>query len=299
MLARRRPRNLRTAFSLSCGQRVRRVTLGGSKTDSAHRRAFRRHRLGRARRVMDNFRFTTIAHNRLKLLGPLSSAKLQTLFDLFPLRAGERVLDVGCGKGEMLLRSSESFQVHGVGVDANPAFVEDARSEARRRRLTKYVDFRCEKFDAAQFEDERFRAMICCGSAHAMGGYAGTLKTARQLVESGGYLILGNTFWKRRPAAAYLKFLGAKLEYEQTHSQNAARAARFGWTDLYSTTASLDDLDHYEGLYTLAVECHVAANPNEPDLSQLLQRSRRWRSGYRRWGRDTLGFGIYVFRKRS
>lgn len=248
---------------------------------------------------MDHFRFTTIAHNRLKILAPLSSAKLQAVLDLLPLRAGERVLDVGCGKGEMLLRSSESFKVHGVGLDTNPAFVEDTRSEARRRRLTKYVDFRCEKFDVAQFEDERFRAMICCGSAHAMGDYVGTLKTARQLVEIGGYLILGHTFWKRGPEDAYLKFLGAKIEDEQTHSENAARAARFDWVDLYSTAASLDDWDHFEGLYSLGVESHVAANPDEPDSSQLLDRSRRWRSAYRRWGRDTLGFGIYVFRRCS
>jgi len=27
------------------------------------------------------------------------------------------------------------------------------------------------------------------------------------------------------------------------------------------------------------------------------QRIRTWRSGYLRWGRDTLGFGTYIFRK--
>jgi hypothetical protein len=27
-----------------------------------------------------------------------------------------------------------------------------------------------------------------------------------------------------------------------------------------------------------------------------LERRRRWRDGYLRWGRSTLGFGFYVFR---
>jgi len=27
----------------------------------------------------------------------------------------------------------------------------------------------------------------------------------------------------------------------------------------------------------------------------MLERIRRWRDGYLRWGRDTLGFGLYLF----
>ena len=27
----------------------------------------------------------------------------------------------------------------------------------------------------------------------------------------------------------------------------------------------------------------------------MLERSRKWRDAYLRWGRDTLGFGVYLF----
>jgi hypothetical protein len=30
----------------------------------------------------------------------------------------------------------------------------------------------------------------------------------------------------------------------------------------------------------------------------MLERIRGWRETYRRWGRDTLGFGLYLFRQR-
>jgi hypothetical protein len=29
----------------------------------------------------------------------------------------------------------------------------------------------------------------------------------------------------------------------------------------------------------------------------MLERIRRWRDAYLRWGRDTLGFGVYLFHR--
>ena len=41
---------------------------------------------------------------------------------------------------------------------------------------------------------------------------------------------------------------------------------------------------------------HVRANPHDPDAQAMLERIRPWREAYLRWGRDTLGFGLYLFR---
>ena len=32
-----------------------------------------------------------------------------------------------------------------------------------------------------------------------------------------------------------------------------------------------------------------------PDARAMLDRSRRWRDAYLRWGRDTMGFAVYLF----
>ncbi|MCC6194158.1 MAG: class I SAM-dependent methyltransferase, partial [Burkholderiales bacterium] len=33
----------------------------------------------------------------------------------------------------------------------------------------------------------------------------------------------------------------------------------------------------------------------DPDVPAMLERIRKWRDGYLRWGRDTLGFAVYLF----
>nr|WP_308784713.1 methyltransferase domain-containing protein [Phytohabitans houttuyneae] len=54
------------------------------------------------------------------------------------LRAGERVLDVGCGRGASLLPAAEAVGPSGVaaGIDLAPGMVAATAAEARRRGLT-------------------------------------------------------------------------------------------------------------------------------------------------------------------
>ena len=47
--------------------------------------------------------------------------------------------------------------------------------------------------------------------------------------------------------------------------------------------------------YSRAIERYVAEQPDDADGPAMLERVRRWRDGYLRWGRDTLGFGVYLY----
>ncbi|MDA1017867.1 MAG: hypothetical protein O3A00_25845 [Planctomycetota bacterium] len=62
---------------------------------------------------------------------------------------------------------------------------------------------------------------------------------------------------------------------------------------------SQSEWDDYEDQYAQNVEEFVRANEHDPDAEAMLQRIRPWRDAYLRWGRDTLGFGLYLFRARS
>jgi cyclopropane fatty-acyl-phospholipid synthase-like methyltransferase len=72
---------------------------------------------------VNRLRFFTIAHRDLSFCCPLSSAKLDQLVGLLDLPPQAHVLDVGCGKAELLLRvlpresrrtrTSASFRTHG------------------------------------------------------------------------------------------------------------------------------------------------------------------------------------------
>lgn len=68
-----------------------------------------------------------------------------------PPRAGERVLDIGCGFGETTLQIAELVGAQGeaVGVDAAPRFIELAQSEAADVPNARYavVDVETSSFD--------------------------------------------------------------------------------------------------------------------------------------------------------
>jgi hypothetical protein len=68
-----------------------------------------------------------------------------------------------------------------------------------------------------------------------------------------------------------------------------------GLVPMHAATASPDEWDEYEWKYNRSIERYVRQQPDDPDAKAMLDRSRRWRDAYLRWGRDTLGFAVYLF----
>jgi hypothetical protein len=64
---------------------------------------------------------------------------------------------------------------------------------------------------------------------------------------------------------------------------------------MHATTASLDEWDEYEWKYSRAIERYLREQPDDPDAKAMRERSRRWRDAYLKWGRDVLGFAVYLF----
>jgi len=62
--------------------------------------------------------------------------------------------------------------------------------------------------------------------------------------------------------------------------------------------SSKDDWDRYEGLQWYSVSEYARAHPEDPDLPEIVERVHKERSLFLRWGRETLGWAIYVFRQR-
>ena len=50
---------------------------------------------------MDSWKFYNIVHRCHRVMNPVNEDRLERLYDLLELKQGARVIDVGCGKGEM------------------------------------------------------------------------------------------------------------------------------------------------------------------------------------------------------
>lgn len=79
---------------------------------------------------------------------------------------------------------------------------------------------------------------------------------------------------------------------------NCSLAVEQGYDLITCSECSLEEWDAYEDQYSRNVEDYVRANPRDPDAESIPPRIRSWREAFLRWGRDTLGFGLYLLRVR-
>jgi SAM-dependent methyltransferase len=239
---------------------------------------------------VDRKRYSTIAHRDHAFCSPLSEQSVDSLLEKLDLAPGARVLDVGCGKAEMLVRAVERYAAKGVGIDPNRSFIEAARRNSR-------VVLHAATVQEIELEPGSFDAALCIGSTHAFGGYRQALGALGVLVRSGGALALGEGYWKQPPAPGYLEVLGGGVDEFTSHEANIEAGVALGFKLRFAATSSEAEWDAYEGPYAAAIERFAVEHPEDPDRDAMLARSRGWYAGYARWGRSTLGFGVYLFEK--
>lgn len=246
---------------------------------------------------MDPFKFTTIAHRDHVFCNPLGEQTVEHCLALLALTPEDRVLDVGCGKGEFLIRLVERTGARAVGVDTNPGFLREAAERAAGRIPEEKLSLHLT--DIADFPvlADSFAATLCVGSTHAYGDYSSTLRALCRLTRPGGRILVGEGYWKRTPDPEYLRFLGAQPTDCTDHAGNVAAGIEQGLVPLYTAVSSDEDWDRYEDLYASTMDAYITTHPEDPDAAALGARMRGWRNGYLRWGRDTLGFGVYLFQK--
>ena len=64
---------------------------------------------------MDIWKFYSVTHGHHVICNPTSIAKVDELIGLLKLTPVSAVLDIACGKGEILTRLAERYKVSGVG----------------------------------------------------------------------------------------------------------------------------------------------------------------------------------------
>lgn len=238
-----------------------------------------------------------MGHRDHAICNPTSDAKLDALVEILALPEGARVLDVGCGKAELLVRTARRWGCRGVGVDLSPRFMEEARARVEAAGLSEIVEL--VHADAAGFEApaDSFDAAICLGASWIFGGHAGTLEALARWARPDGLVVVGECFWRSHPPPRYLEATGLDAASFGSHEGNVRAGLERGLALLHTFVSSEHDFDRYEGLQWNAIERHAREHPEDADAPELVARLRRERDAYLRWGRQGLGWSIYVFAK--
>lgn len=247
---------------------------------------------------MDLWKFFDVTHRKHVVCNPISVEKIEELIALLRLGPEDRALEIAAGKGEFLIRLAERYDIEGVGVDISPYFVSDAKKQQQRRVPEARLNF--VEMDGADYEPnapESFHLTACVGASWIYGGHRGTLKALNEMAVPGGWVIVGEPFWRREPTDEYLEAIGQKRGAYGTHYDNMRVGREFDLNLVHAFVSNQDDWDRYEGLQWYAADEWASENPDDADVEELLKRVYENRENYLRWGRETFGWAIYLFKK--
>ncbi len=241
---------------------------------------------------MEDTELYALAHRELDFNAPLSDARVAEMIASLGDLRGARVLDLGCGWAELLLRilaAEPTATGHGVERDAGQA--ARARANAAARGLTGRVVI--DQADATSVTPEAADVVVSIGASHLWGGTRQTLRHLREYLRPGGRLLLGDGFWERPPTARALEVLEAGPQEFGTLAELADLAVECGYRPLAVAAADGFEMDTWESRWCRGLERWLleSSDPDPADAAQVRALVDGHRAGWLRGYRGILGFG--------
>jgi ubiquinone/menaquinone biosynthesis C-methylase UbiE len=217
---------------------------------------------------------------------PCSAGALRRVASYLAPRPGERVLDVGGGRGWWAAELASRFGASVTVLEINPDFAE----AARRRAVDSGVAGRVEVVQgpAGEYRPAVFDIVTCLGASFALGGYQPALAWMATALGPGARLAIGEV----HVASGDPREVGG-----HDLDDVAGLAAVFHATGLELTGivgTSVADWDHYESQHWANVAAWAAAHPDHPDLAEVLRLSAHYRDLYLREMRGEISWSVLV-----
>jgi SAM-dependent methyltransferase len=239
-----------------------------------------------------------IAETSQRILNPFTEQKLRLLGEVARVGPGSRILDLACGKGEMLCRWAEWFGAGGTGVDISTVFLPRAVARATELGVADRVTFVLGDARAVAIEPASFDIAACIGATWIGDGLVGTARMLRPAIRPGGLVLIGEPFWREEPPEEAVAAFGFGREDYVSLARTAARLEEAGLELLEMVLADEDSWDRYEAPQWRAISDWLAANPGHEMYGEMREFVETNRSVYLAWGRRYLGWGVFVARPR-
>lgn len=218
------------------------------------------------------------------------------LGEICRLNAGIKLLDLACGKGEMLCRWAQKYGIHGTGVDISSVYLESAKNRANELNVSDNVTFI--QGDAGKYSPaaHAYDIVSCLGATWIGDGLAGTVELMKPAVAPNGLLLIGEPYWIEPPPEPAYDALGVKPNDYVTLEMTLDRLESSGLKLVEMVLAHHDGWDRYEGPRWMAVDDFLRNNPDDPDAAALNEWIDNDRRAYLTYGRRYLNWGVFVLR---
>jgi SAM-dependent methyltransferase len=239
---------------------------------------------------MQRFDFYDIAERYLELINPLSAEKVIQAGRYLCLSSKCRVIDFGCGYGEVLALWTEEFGVNGIGVEIRDHAVERARKKMIIRGLASSIQIVHADGAAYDLEQNAFDAASCIGASFIWKGFEPALAALKTAIKRDGRILIGEPYWKNDHQPA---------EYHDDHKiytelEIMDIVHRHGLNIEYLIRSSDDDWAHYEASNWQGLIAWLEEHPDHPEKGEVVEWLRKTQDDYFRFGRDYLGWAMYI-----
>jgi SAM-dependent methyltransferase len=240
-------------------------------------------------------RYFVVAESAHELQNPTSEEKIRLLGRRLGLGQGSRVLDVASGRGGPAVLLAAELGCDVDGIEISPDFHAVAVERATEAGVSDRVRFELGDASAASLPAESYDVAMCLGASFVWRDLSGTLDALAPVVRPGGHVVVGEPFWRRLPLPeAYPE----RHEPWTTLADTVLVFELSGLAVVSVIASSEDDWDRYETLHWQAIERWLAEHPADPDAADIRSRHEQAKQTYLRWGRDYLGWAIFVGWKR-
>ncbi len=248
---------------------------------------------------MDIPRIFTISESEHRIHNPFTPQKYATLGRVLRLKPGARILDLGCGSGEMLCTWARDYGITGLGIDISPLFSKQATLRAKELGVSGQVNFI--HSDAAGFvAEEKCDVAACVGATWIAGGVPGTIALLEKSLRPGGIILIGEPYWRLHPAddeTARACGVTSASDF-LTLPELVASFDPLGYDVVEMVLADQEGWDRYEAAKWLTMRRWLEENPDDTFAGEVRQTLTQAPVRHVTWTREYVGWGVFALMAR-
>ncbi|MYX99939.1 methyltransferase domain-containing protein [Streptomyces sp. SID486] len=248
---------------------------------------------------MDLPRSFTIRESSHRLCNPFTSEKLAILGHAISPSPGTHILDLACGKGELLCTWARDHGVTGTGVDISTVFIGAARARAVELGVADRVDF-VHGDASGHVADDPVGIAACVGATWIGSGVPGTVDLLRRSLAPGGMMLIGEPYWRREPLdqATVKACHVARKDDLLPLPELLEQFGDLGCDVVEMVLADQDSWDRYAAAQWLNIRRWLDANPDDELADEMRTELAAAPAQHARYQREYLGWGVFVLMNR-
>lgn len=248
--------------------------------------------------MLDLPRLYTIREHSHRILNPITSDRLASLGAALQLVPGSSILDLACGKGELLCTWAREHAITGTGVDISTVFLASARERAAELDVAQRVRF--VHGDAGQYVSESpVDVASCCGATWIGNGLVGTMELLERSLRPGGIMLIGEPYLRNDPTRQALQACFGTTDVDYVPLPDlVARFHDLGWDVIQMFLADQEGWDRYVAAGWFNMRRWLDANPHDDLAGEIRAELTKSQLTHARYQREHVGWGIFALLRR-